>query len=130
MKKLLLPLTGIALVAALAGCTSTGDGKPTTSPSASASASADADAAATDADAPPTGQCVDGQALITGKETADGKASLPDGCATVFVLVDNTAIDLGPTTKLVFEGTGNTATYTGDAPEVVGGENNTVTAAD
>ncbi|NIJ05829.1 hypothetical protein [Frigoribacterium faeni] len=123
MNKLLLPLTGIALVAALAGCTNAADdATATASPTASSSA------AANDTEAPPTGTCTDGQALITGNEVEDGKATLPDGCENVYVLVDDTTIEIGPTTKLAFEGTGNTVTYTGDAPEILGGENNTVTA--
>ncbi|NIJ05826.1 hypothetical protein [Frigoribacterium faeni] len=137
MKKLLLPLAGIALVAALAGCTNAADDATATkSPSASSSAAAptdgataDGDAAAADStEAPPTGTCTDGQALITGNEVEDGKATLPDGCENVYVLVDDTTIEIGPTTKLAFEGIGNTVTYTGDAPEILGGENNTVTA--
>lgn len=121
MKKSFLPLTGIALLAALTGCTTASDdAKPTTSPEASASGES--------ADAPVTGECVDGQALITAADVVDGAAALPDGCETVFVLTENATIDLGPTTKLVFEGTGNTVTHDGDAPEVVGGDGNTVTA--
>jgi glucose/arabinose dehydrogenase len=122
MNKLLLPLAGIAVVAALAGCTNAADdATATSSPTASS-------AAAADTEAPPTGTCTDGQALITGNEVKDGKATLPDGCENVYVLVDDTTIEIGPTTKLAFEGIGNTVTYTGDAPEILGGENNTVTA--
>lgn len=123
MKKSALPLTGIALLAALTGCTTASDdAKPTTTPEASAEASAES------ADAPVTGDCVDGQALITAADVVDGAAALPDGCETVFVLTEGASIDLGPTTKLVFEGTGNTVTHDGDAPEIVGGDGNTVTA--
>ena len=48
-------------------------------------------------------------------------------------IVDDTTIEIGPTTKLAFEGIGNAVTYTGDAPEILGdetdsGTGNTVTA--
>ncbi|BDZ48202.1 hypothetical protein GCM10025867_04430 [Frondihabitans sucicola] len=122
MKKtpLLAAVLGATVIAALAGCTSsattTADKTPKPTPTSSAT---------TDAAAPVVNKCVDGQALLTGTATSNDLAS---GCDTVYVLMNDATIDLGPTKKLVFEGTGNKVTHTGEKPEIVGGEKNTVTA--
>jgi len=120
-----LALSGLAalvLVAGLAACTSstTDDAAPT--PSTTPSATPDADAA------PVINECIDGEAVISG---ADKNVSLPDGCETVYIVTSDATVDLGPVTKLFFEGTGNTVTYQGDAPEIGGttdGDGNTATA--
>ena len=120
-----LALSGLAalvLVAGLAACTSstTDDAAPTPSTTPSATAGADA--------APVINECIDGEAVISG---ADKNVSLPDGCETVYIVTSDATVDLGPVTKLFFEGTGNTVTYTGDAPEIGGttdGDGNTATA--
>ncbi|MBD8585903.1 hypothetical protein IFT90_15205 [Frigoribacterium sp. CFBP 8766] len=116
-------LAALALVAGLAACTSstTDDAAPT--PSTTPSATAEADGA------PVVNECVDGQAVLSG---AEKDISLPDGCDTVYVVTSDATVDLGgPVAKLFFEGTGNTVTYTGDAPEIGGttdGDGNTTTA--
>lgn len=111
-------LAGLALLATLTGCTSS-------TPTAADSPASSTNTAKTTP--PPTttpevklpaniNTCVDGQALIN---TTQKTASLPDGCDTVFVQTEDATIDLGPTKKLVFEGHGNTVTYSGEAPEII-----------
>ncbi|WP_209559595.1 DUF3060 domain-containing protein [Frigoribacterium sp. PvP032] len=123
-------LAALALVAGLAACTSSdADTTPTPSTTPSATAEADASADAADDGAPTVNECVDGQAVISGGEKT---VSLPDGCDTVYIVTSDATVDLGPVTKLFFEGTGNTVTYTGDAPEIGGttdGDGNTATAS-
>ncbi|KQQ28786.1 hypothetical protein ASF54_09160 [Frondihabitans sp. Leaf304] len=119
-------LAGLALLATLTGCT-TSTPTPTsadtpastsspTSPSSTARTTPPA-TTAPEAELPANiNTCVDGQALIN---TTQKTASLPDGCDTVFVQTEDATIDLGPTKKLVFEGHGNTVTYSGEAPEII-----------
>lgn len=117
-------LAGLALLATLTGCTTSTPTAADTSTSTSSATSPSSTARTTPpATATPEVElpanintCVDGQALIN---TTKRTASLPDGCDTVFVQTEDATIDLGPTKKLVFEGHGNTVTYTGEAPEII-----------
>lgn len=114
-------LAGLALLATLTGCT-------TSTPTAADSPTSSSSPISTAKTTPPTtttpevelpaniNTCVNGQALIN---TTKKTAALPDGCDTVFVQTEDATIDLGPTKKLVFEGHGNTVTYTGEAPEII-----------
>jgi hypothetical protein len=128
-------LAGLALLAALTGCTTAAPENTET------------------ATATPTGQpdneCVDGVAYLQFTET-DKDLSLPDGCASVVVLGDGGTASVGPVDDLTVMGNGNTITadtihrvapagndntitYTGDAPETLGddttnGTGNTITA--
>ncbi|WIE70231.1 DUF3060 domain-containing protein [Curtobacterium sp. MCLR17_054] len=127
--KLLTALLGsVAIIAALAGCSTGGnDVRPSASASSSATTSVEtgtADAANTAPKA--TGKCVDGKAIITVADVKDGKAALGD-CATVWVSVNDAHIALGHVKKLAFEGTGNTVTYTGSTPDIIAGDKNTTT---
>ncbi|MGA1813250.1 hypothetical protein VH571_12795 [Frondihabitans sp. 4ASC-45] len=117
-------LAGLALLATLTGCTTSA---PTAAdiPASTSSPTGPTSTARTTPPATATPEvelpsnintCVDGQALIN---TTQKTASLPDGCDTVFVQTEDATIDLGPTKKLVFEGHGNTVTYTGEAPEII-----------
>ena len=120
-RTLLVTATACALsLVALTGCTSDDDA---TAPAPSSTTTVPA----TDPDADPAlvGECVDGQAIVSGSAT-DAPFTLADGCDTVYVLTSGATLDLGPTQHLVFEGTGNTVTVTGD-PEVAGGDENSVT---
>lgn len=114
-------LAGLALLATLTGCTTstpTAADTSTSTSSPSSTAKTTPPATATPEVELPANinTCVDGQALIN---TTKRTASLPDGCDTVFVQTEDATIDLGPTKKLVFEGHGNTVTYSGQAPEII-----------
>lgn len=113
-----LALLGIAVTTALAGCSSPTD-DTTSKPTPTASA-----------EAPPAiNECIDGSATLLASEDGSG-ISLPDGCETVYVVASDQTIELGPTTTLIFEGTGNTVTVAGTAPTVGGtvdGDGNSVT---
>ena len=128
-------LAGLALLAALTGCTTAAPENTET------------------ATATPTGQpdneCIDGVAYLQFTDT-DTELALPDGCETVIVLGDSGTATIGAVTDLAVMGNGNTITvdsvhrvdpsgndntitYTGDAPEVLGdettnGTGNTITA--
>lgn len=126
MKNLKLPavvLASVALTAVLAGCTATGaatDAKSSDKPAGSQ----------TTQDAPKVNECIDGAATILAGED-HAPISLPDGCETVYVVASNLTVDLGPTANLIFEGTGNAVTYTGEAPTISGvteGDGNSVIA--
>lgn len=117
-------LGSTALVALLAGCSTTAADKAseTKKPSATSSATAAAD--------PVSGKCVDGAATVTTDDLKDGSATIGD-CDTVYVLTNDAKIALGAVKTLSFEGTGNTVTHTGAAPKVNGADadtKNTVTA--
>lgn len=113
-----LTALGFAVTAALTGCIGPADvAKQTPEPTINPEAP------------PAVNECIDGSATLLASE--DGSAiSLPGGCETVYVVASDQTIELGPTTTLIFEGTGNTVTVTGGSPSVGGtveGDGNTVT---
>lgn len=111
-------LAGLALIATLTGCTASAPSTADTTAPSTGTPKATPTATATPAIELPAdiNACVDGRALIN---TTKKTVSFPTGCDTVFIQTENATIDLGPTKKVVFEGHGNTVTYTGTAPEAV-----------
>lgn len=140
MNKALLTAAGLAMlvVASLAGCSAEEHTLEETSAQATSPAAPKAD------DPLPTNECVDGQLTVT--DIARAKQALTDGCGTISLLVDGADVTMGPVDVLAIEGsrntvhgttikavhalgTGNTVTYTGDAPDTSAlGEGNTAVA--
>lgn len=127
-------LSGLALVAALTGCTTGSD--DTTSASGSPTPTATGQ---------PDNVCVDDVAYLQFHDDVT-ELDLPDGCRSVVVLGDGGTATIGPSDDLTVMGDGNTVnaetlrrvdasgddnviTYTGDEPEDLSdGQGNTLKA--
>jgi len=113
-------LGAATIIGLLAGCSS-GGGTTSAGPVATASATAKP--------APPTGKCIKGEMTIAPQDL-DSKQHVKAGdCDTVYIVTNNATVTLGAVKKIAFEGKANTVTYTGARPEVVDGDDNTISAA-